>query len=177
MAVYLKKFNTTQEHTNYTRSAQYVEPYASVVDDGTDIETSDIYYNQYNYNSHIITYDKNSNELTWGYGNPDGVGKSGFNTNYQNVKCQYLACTERPKKLKVINSTSFKVGLACYDSSTICRAKGFYASSASGYSTTAVYNLTSSNWPDSIVKFFIFIWDKPGLTWPKNNNWSVQLIY
>lgn len=170
MAVYLKKFNTTQEHTNYTRSAQYVEPYASAISD------DEVYFNIYDYNSHIITYDKNSNELTWGYGNPDGVGKSGF-TTYQNVKCQYLACTERPKKLKVINSTSFKVGLACYDSSTICRAKGFYASSASGYSTTAVYNLTSSNWPDSVVKFFIFIWDKPGLTWPKNNNWSVQLIY
>lgn len=41
MAVYLKKFNNTTEHTNYTRSAQYREPYASAISD------EEVYFNQY----------------------------------------------------------------------------------------------------------------------------------
>lgn len=49
MAVYLKKFNTTQEHTNYTRSAQYREPYASAISD------DEVYFNQYDNEYYINT--------------------------------------------------------------------------------------------------------------------------
>ena len=49
MAVYLKKFNATQEHTNYTHSAQYREPYASAISD------DEVYFNQYDNEYYINT--------------------------------------------------------------------------------------------------------------------------
>lgn len=49
MAVYLKKFNTTQEHTNYIRSAQYREPYASAISD------DEVYFNEYDNEYYINT--------------------------------------------------------------------------------------------------------------------------